>query len=94
MLALYLISGLFYEDGIKTNIMIDYGLWEDFKSKVGNRRAIEEAIEDEISDILIIKALEKLLRRKKEILLVISPVKPKVSTDAGKIVGELRESRL
>ena len=88
------------EDKIKTSIMIDRRLWEAFKSKVGSERglralsrAVEEAIEDEISDILIIKALEKLLGREREVPLVISPVKSKVVTDAGKVIKEMRGSR-
>ncbi len=88
-------------DKIKTSIMIDRELWEEFKSKVGSERglrglsrAVEEAIEDEVGDILIIRALEKLLEREKEIPLVISPVKPKVATDAGKAIREMRGSRL
>ncbi|RLF13965.1 MAG: hypothetical protein DRJ66_06895 [Thermoprotei archaeon] len=88
------------EDKIKSSIMIDRRFWKAFKSKVGSERelralsqAVEEANEDEISGILIIKALEKLLGREKEIPLIISPVKPKVVTDAGKAIRELRGSR-
>ena len=87
-------------DKIKTSIMIDRELWEEFKSKVGSERglrglsrAVEEAIEDEISDILVIRALGKLLKHVREIPLVISPVRPKVVTDAGKTIKEMRGSR-
>ncbi|RLE64309.1 MAG: hypothetical protein DRJ49_05740 [Thermoprotei archaeon] len=59
-------------DKIKTGIMVDRELGEEFKSKVGNKRglrylsrAVKEAIENEISDIPIIRALEKLLKREK-----------------------------
>ncbi len=88
------------KDKIKTSIMIDRELWKEFKSKVGSEKglrglsqAVEEAIEDEISDILIIRALEKLLKCAREIPLVISPVKPKVATNAGKAIREMRGSR-
>ena len=60
----------------------------------GLSQAVEEAIEDEVSDILIIRALEKLLKRIGEVPLVISPVKPKVVTNAGKVIRETRSSRL
>ncbi len=88
-------------DKIKTSIMIDRELWEEFKSKIGSEKglrmlskAVEEAIEDEIAERLIIKALEEMLKEyREEVPLTISPVKPKVATNAGKIVREMRESR-
>jgi len=85
---------------VKTSIVIDSDLWEEFKSRVGSEkgmkalsRAIEEAIEEEIPERLVIKALEELIEFKEKLPLVISPIKPKVKTDAGKTVRELRESR-
>ena len=88
-------------DKIKTSIMIDRELWEEFKSKIGSEKglrmlskAVEEAIEDEIAERLIIKVLEEMLKEYgEEVPLTISPVKPKVITNAGKIVKEMRESR-
>jgi metal-responsive CopG/Arc/MetJ family transcriptional regulator len=86
-------------DKVKTSIIIDRKLWEEFKSRIASEkglkslsRAIEEAIEEEISDILIIEAFKDQLR-KGETPLIITPVKPRIATNAGKIVRELRDSR-
>ena len=87
-------------DKIKTSIVINRELWEEFKSRVGSEkglkalsRVIEEVIEEEICERLIIKAMEENIEPKRELPLMISPVKPSVETSAGKIVRELRESR-
>ncbi|MDH7555739.1 MAG: hypothetical protein ACQXXL_08555 [Candidatus Methanosuratincola sp.] len=86
------------EKKIKTSIMINRDLWEELRSRVGGRgrlkdlsRAVEEAIEDETGEALIIEALSSMLGDKEEIQLTISPVKPKVPTDAGKIIRGMRE---
>ncbi len=88
------------KDKIKTSIIIDRELWEGFKSKIGEEgglkalsQAIEEAIKDEISESLIIKALEDFLEPGTEIPLVISPLKPKITTSAGGVMREMRDSR-
>ena len=85
---------------IKTSVTIDRKLWEELKLKVGSRgglkalsRAVEEAIEEEVADLLIIEALEREVKIE-ELPLTISPVKPRVATDAGKSVRELRELRI
>ncbi len=87
------------KDKVKTSIVVDRRLWEEFKSKVAGEKglkmlseAIERAIEDELSELLIIEAFEKQLEQR-ETTLTISPIKPRIQTDAGKIVRELRESR-
>ncbi|RLE85174.1 MAG: hypothetical protein DRJ67_09320 [Thermoprotei archaeon] len=87
-------------DKVKTSIMVDRELWEEFKSRVGSERglralsrAVEEAIEDEVSGLLIIRALERLLGGGR-VPLAVMPVGPRVPTDAGKAVRELRGSRL
>jgi len=84
---------------IKTSIVIDRDLWERFKTKVvgekglkGLSKAVEEAIEEELCEDLIIEALEGLLGSEKPPL-IITPVKPEIQTDAGKVVRELRDSR-
>lgn len=80
--------------------MVDSELWEEFKSRVGSERglralsrAIEEALEEEVSDVLVVKALEKLLGEG-EVPLDVTPVKPRVATNAGEAVRELRGARL
>ena len=84
---------------IKTSIMIDRRLWEEFKSRVGGERglkmlskAVEEAIEEEVSELLVAEVLSRMLGGEGLPLMVV-PVKPKVPTDAGKAVRELREGR-
>jgi hypothetical protein len=88
------------KDKVKTSIIIDRKLWEEFKSKVASERglkglsqAVEEAIEDEVSEVLIIKTFEDLLKQMGKMSLTISPVRPRVTTDAGKAVREMRKSR-
>ncbi len=89
------------EDKIKTSIVIDRRLWEEFKLKVSGEKglkmlshAVEEAIEEEVSELLIVKALEEMLGSERKIPLTIVPVKPRDTTDAGKVVRGLRDSRL
>jgi hypothetical protein len=84
---------------IKTSIVIDRNIWEKFKTKVvgekglkGLSEAVEEAIEEELCEDLMIEALEELLGSEKPPL-VITPVRPEIQTDAGKVVRELRDSR-
>ena len=86
-------------DKVKTSIMVDRRLWEEFKSRVSGERglkmlsrAVEEAIEEEVSELLVADALSKLLEGE-ELPLTVAPVKPKVPTDSGKAVRELREGR-
>ena len=86
-------------DKVKTSIVVDRRLWEEFKLRVGGERglrmlsrAVEEAIEEEVSELLVVEALSEMLGGR-EIPLTVVPVKPKVSTDAGRVVRELRETR-
>ena len=87
-------------DKVKTTIVVDRELWEEFRSKVAAGRglkalssAVEEAIEEEVCEKLLIKALGEFRELGEELPLVVTPVKPKVKTDAGEAVRELRESR-
>jgi len=84
---------------VKTTIVVDQRLWREFKSRVVAERglkslsqAVEEALEDEVSDVLVAEALEQMLRGS-EAPQTVEPVKPRVATDAGRAVRELRESR-
>ncbi|MDI9644608.1 MAG: hypothetical protein QFX35_05255 [Candidatus Verstraetearchaeota archaeon] len=86
------------EEKIKTSIMIKRELWEGLKSKVGGKgglralsRAVEEAIEDDASDALIVGTLNAMLGDLKEKQLAVTPIKPKIQTDAGKTIREMRE---
>ncbi|QOJ78951.1 hypothetical protein IG193_00345 [Infirmifilum lucidum] len=85
---------------VKTSVVIDGELWERFKSRVGGEgglrklsRAVEEALEEELCENMVIEAIERLLGSEKPPLEV-TPVRPKVATDAGRAVREMRESRL
>jgi len=80
--------------------VVNRELWEEFKSRIGSERGlkalsrvIEEIIEEEICERLIIKALEEIIGSKRELPLMIIPVKPRIETNAGKVVKKLRESR-
>jgi hypothetical protein len=82
---------------IKTSIMIDEDLWETFKVKAssekglkGVSRAVEEALEEELSEQVVTEALENMCSRRSSDLEV-KPVKPKIATSAGKVISELRE---
>ena len=85
---------------VKTSIVVDRELWEEFRSRVAGERglkglsqAVEEAIEDEVGDILVARTLEKMLRDEGVKSPVrISPVRPRIATDAGESVRELRDS--
>ncbi len=56
-------------------------------------RAVEEAIEDEVSELSVAKALEKLIESTDDVALTVFPVKPRIRTDAGRVVREVRELR-
>lgn len=82
---------------IKTSIMVDKDLWETFKAKAfskkglkGVSRAVEEALEEEISEQVVTEALEKMCSGGLAGLEV-RPVKPKIATSAEKVISELRE---
>jgi hypothetical protein len=83
----------------KISIIIDRDLWERFKTKIIGKKdlkelnkAVEEAIKEKLCEDLIVETIEELLGFEKPPL-VITPVKPKIQTDAGKTVRELRDSR-
>jgi hypothetical protein len=83
----------------RISIIIDRDLWERFKTKIIGKKdlkelnkAVEEAIKEKLCEDLIVETIEELLGSEKPPL-VITPVKPKIQTDAGKTVRELRDSR-
>jgi hypothetical protein len=83
----------------RISIIIDRDLWERFKTKVVNEKdlkelskTVEETIKEKLCEDSIIETLEELLGSEKPPL-VITPVKPKIQTNAGKTVRELRDSR-
>ena len=83
----------------KISIIIDRDLWERFKTKIIGKKnlkelnkAVEEAIKEKLCEDLIVETIEELLGSEKPPL-VMTPVKPKIQTDAGKTVRELRDSR-
>ena len=83
---------------IKTSILIDENLWKKFKIKAnvedglkGVSKAVEEALEEELSDSTVAKALENMVPATLRTIEVV-PVQPKVKTSSGKVVRELRDS--
>ncbi|MBS7636762.1 hypothetical protein KEJ37_05450 [Candidatus Bathyarchaeota archaeon] len=85
-------------DKIKTSILIDKDLWKKFKLKAnveeglkGVSKAVEEALEEELSDLIVVKALENMISAPAGAIEV-SPIQPKVKTSAGKTIRELRDS--
>jgi hypothetical protein len=81
---------------IKTSILIDEDIWETFKAKAssnkglkGISKAVEEALEEELSEKTVTKALEHMYNEKPTDLQV-TPIKPKIATSAGKVISELR----
>jgi len=86
------------KDEVKTSIVVDRRLREEFKLKVSGEKglkklskAVEEAIKEEVSELLIAKALKEMFGSKKKIPLSIVPIEPHTSTDAGKVVREIRD---
>lgn len=83
---------------IKTSILINEKLWKKFKLKAniesglkGVSKAVEEALEEELSERIIAKSLENMAPTGTG-MLVVTLVKPKVKTSAGKVVREMRDS--
>jgi len=82
---------------IKTSILIDEDIWETFKAKASSKKglrgiskAVEEALEEELSEKAVTEALENMCTRKPTDLQV-KPIKPKTTTSAGKVISEMRE---
>ena len=95
----YMVSNL-YGEKVKTTIMIDKKVWEEFRLKVNEdrgirelSRAIEEALEDEAPSLLITQALNEIIGETRiiEEVKTIEPLKP---TDAGKTIREMRSHRI
>ena len=81
---------------IKTSIMIDADVWEEFKIFASKKRglkgiseAVEEALEEELSEKTAAEALAQMDGKKIRDLQV-KQVKPKIATSAGKIIAEMR----
>jgi hypothetical protein len=82
---------------IKTSILIDRDIWETFKAKASSRKglkgiskAVEEALEEELSEKAVTEALENMHPRRPSDIEV-KPIKPRIATSAGKVISELRE---
>jgi len=85
---------------IKTSINIDKELWKRFKLKAtaerglkGLSNAVEEALEEELSELLVVKTLESMLPVRSAVEEVV-PVKPMAKTSAEEAIRELRDSRI
>ncbi|MGQ9469902.1 MAG: hypothetical protein ACUVTD_08840 [Nitrososphaerales archaeon] len=85
---------------IKTSILIDKGLWNRFRRKASIEKglkslseAMEKALEEELADTLIVKALEEMISPRSPAYRAI-PIKPRAKTKAEDIVHEMRRSRI
>jgi hypothetical protein len=83
---------------IKTSILIDEELWRKIKLEAtvegglkGVSKLVEEALEEELSELAVAKALENMAPTGTRTLAV-TPVKPKVKASAGEVIRKLRES--
>ena len=81
---------------VKTSIMIDADVWQEFKALASSKKglkgiseAVEEALEEELGERTVMEALTK-MEGKKIRDLDVKPVKPKFATSAGKIIAEMR----
>ena len=82
---------------IKTSVMIDADVWEEFKSFASSKKglkgiseAVEEALEEELAEKTVAGALTKMQSAKTRDLQV-KPIKPKIVTSAAKVISEMRE---
>lgn len=83
---------------IKTSILIDEELWRKIKLEAtaegglkGVSKFVEEALEEELSELTVAKALENLAPTGIRALEV-TPIKPKVKTSSGEVIRKLRDS--
>jgi len=84
------------KEKIKTSIMIDADVWAEFKVLASSKKglkgiseAVEEALEEELTEKNVAEALEKMDGKKIKDLQV-KPVKPKIRTSAGLAIAEMR----
>ena len=81
---------------MKTSITVDEELWKAFKARAaqmrglkGTSEAVEEALREDFSEMIVLKALEGLGSGEPG-MLDVEPVKPRVETSAGEVIRELR----
>jgi len=86
-------------DKVEATIVIDRRVWEEFKARVAAEQgfkdlseAVEEALKEELCDIVVVEMLGKYLENE-EMPPAVTPVKPRVPTDAGRIVREIRDEQ-
>ena len=82
-------------DRVKTSLLINRELWEEFKLRVGARaglralsRAVEGLLEEGVAERVVVEELSRMLSGPAP--LEVKPVKPRVPTDAGRAVRKLR----
>ncbi len=89
------------EDKVKINIVIDRRLWEKFKKKIYGEgglgslgKTVEDAIEEEIPELIVIRWLEEILKSRRDVSSEITPIEPRVATDAGRSIRSMRDERI
>lgn len=87
-------------DKVEITIVIDRRVWEEFKARIAIEygfkdlsKAVEEALKEELCDLIVVEMLSKYLEAEKTPL-TITPIKPQVPTDAGRIVREFRDEQI
>jgi len=86
-------------DKVEATIFVDRRVWEEFKARVAAEQgfkdlsgAVEEALKEELCDVVVVEMLSKYLGNE-EMPPAVTPVKPRVPTDAGRIVREIRDEQ-
>ena len=90
------------KDKIKTSIVVDRRIWEAFREKVVSERgaksiskAVEEALEEELVELLILEALDSLeVPSDVEAPPTVKPVEPRKPVKAEEVIREVREARV
>ncbi len=84
---------------IRTSVVLDRELWKRFKEKVVSEqglkqlsKAVEEAVEEELTEFIVLKEIEKSLTDI-EVPPSITSIKPRVKTGAEEVVREMRSLR-
>ena len=87
---------------VKTSIVVDERIWEAFREKVASERglrslsrAVEEALEDELAELILLEALESIeLPAGARTPPSVAPVEPRRPVRAEEVVREAREGRI
>jgi len=84
-------------DKVKTTIVVDRKIWEAFKAKIALERglrdlskAVEDALREELCELMVVEMLSEYLKES-GLKTTVNPVKPRIPSDSGMIVREIRD---